>query len=67
MTEPRKTPRNSDAITRAKFQRNNAAFLYALERSIEFHRTNTNDPHNIGTAVMVALTEVRDAFKAYMC
>ena len=45
----------------------NCAFVGALDRAIEFHRTNTNDPHNVGAAVMVALTEMRDAFKAYIC
>lgn len=34
-----------------------------LENKIEFHRTNTNDPYGIGTAVMVALTEVCDSIK----
>lgn len=48
-------------------QKSNAAFVGALDRAIEFHRNNTNDPHNIGTAVMVAITEVRDAFKAHIC
>lgn len=59
--------RGSAFITRREAQRNQRVFLGALDRAIEFHRTNTNDPHNIGNAVMVAITEVRDAFKAYMC
>lgn len=45
---------------------NHLVFVNALGRSIEFHRKNANDPHNVGNAVVVALTEVRDAFKAYM-
>ena len=57
----------TDTMLRREIQRNNIAFLYALERSIKFHRDNVNDPHGIGQAVMVALTEVRDCFKAYIC
>jgi hypothetical protein len=38
-------------------------FIEELDKKIEFHRTNQNDPHSIGTAVMVALTEVRDAWR----
>lgn len=53
-------------LSRAEVQRCQCAFLGALDRAIEFHRTNTNDPHNVGNAVVAALTEVRDAFKAYM-
>lgn len=34
-----------------------------LEEKAEFHRTNTNDPHGIGTAVQVALSEVAQAIK----
>lgn len=44
----------------------NRVFLDALKRAAEFHRTNTNDPHGIGTAVYVAISEIRDAFLAYM-
>lgn len=66
-TKRRKAPRGSAFIRRDEVNRNHRVFLGALDRAIEFHRTNTNDPHNIGTAVMTALTEVRDAFKAYMC
>ena len=40
------------------------AFLAALDRAIEFHRTNTDDPYGIDIAVVAALVEVRDAFKA---
>lgn len=40
------------------------AFLAELDKAIEFHRTNTNDPYGIAVAVMAALAEVRDAFKA---
>ena len=32
-----------------------------LDKAIAFHRNNTNDPHNIGNAVICALTEVREA------
>jgi hypothetical protein len=53
-------------VLRRDVQRDHQAFLFAMDRAIEFHRTNTNDPHNVGTAVMVALTEVRDCFKAYI-
>jgi hypothetical protein len=38
-------------------------FIAALEKAIEFHRSNQNDPHEIGNAVMVVLIEVRDAYK----
>jgi hypothetical protein len=44
-------------------QKTGPAFIAALNRAIEFHRTNQNDPHNIGVAVMVTLTEVRDAMR----
>jgi hypothetical protein len=37
-------------------------FCAKLSAAIEFHRTNQNDPHGIGNAVMIALTEVRTAF-----
>lgn len=37
-------------------------FLDRLDKAIEFHRNNPNDPHDIAAAVMVALTEVREAF-----
>jgi hypothetical protein len=40
-----------------------SAFVEALTRAIEFHRTNPDDPHGIRSAVMVALTEVRDAMR----
>lgn len=56
----------SEFITRKDVHANQVCFIYALDRAIKFHQTNTNDPHNIGNAVSVALTEVRDAFKAYM-
>ena len=57
----------SDFVRLKDVQIANLAFIYALDRAIRFHRTNTNDPHNVGNAVMVALAEVRDAFKAYIC
>jgi hypothetical protein len=56
----------ADFISRDEVRKNQDVFLDALNRAIEFHRTNTNDPHNVGASVMVAVTEVRDAFKAYM-
>lgn len=65
-----KTPKarkGSAFIRRDEAQRNQCVFIGALDRAIEFHRTNANDPHNVGNAVMVAIAEVRDAFKAYMC
>lgn len=54
-------------IPRDEVQRNHRVFLNALDRAIEFHRSNENDPHNVSSAVIVAISEVRDAFKAYMC
>lgn len=63
---PRTLLARSPFILRRDVERDHRAFVGALERAITFHRTNTNDPHNVGTAVMVALTEVRDCFKAYM-
>lgn len=41
----------------------NAVFLAALDRAIEFHRSLNEDPHNIRNAVLVSLTEVRDAMR----
>lgn len=42
-------------------------FMQALNKSIKFHQTNTNDPHGIGNAVTIALVEVRNCFKrAYL-
>jgi hypothetical protein len=38
------------------------SFLAGLDRAIEFHRTNQNDPYGIGNAVMVALKEVKKAY-----
>jgi hypothetical protein len=43
----------------------NTCFIYALDRAIKFHTHNPNDPHKVGNAVIAALTEVRDCFKAY--
>lgn len=37
-------------------------FLKALDRIIDWHASNTNDPYGISNAVMVAVLEVRDAF-----
>lgn len=39
-------------------------FLNALDRVIDFHANNHNDPHGVSRAVMVAVLEVRDAFAA---
>lgn len=61
----RTAQRRPDFLSRSEVQRNQLAFLGAIERAIDFHRTNPNDPHNVGAAVVAALTEVRDAFKAY--
>src|SRR4051812_43481236 len=33
----------------------------SLEKRIEFHRSNTNDPHNVGNAVVTALEEIKGA------
>lgn len=62
----REAQHSSAFMPRDEMTRNSIAFLYALDRSIAFHLTNTKDHHNVGNAVVVALTEVRDAFKAYM-
>ena len=37
-------------------------FIHNLDQAIAFHRLNTNDPHNVGNAALLALTETRDAF-----
>ncbi len=66
MAKKTKTVPKPDFISRGEVQTNNRAFIHALNRAIEFHRTNTNDPHNIGNAVIAALIEVRDCFRAYM-
>jgi len=39
-------------------------FITNLNKAIEFHRTNKNDPYNIGNSAIVALSETRDAFVA---
>lgn len=39
-------------------------FIAALDRAINFHAENTNDPHNIGSAVICALNEVKEAFRS---
>lgn len=54
-------------VLRRDMSRDHAAFLGALDRAIEFHRTNMNDPHNVSAAVVAAVTEIRDAFKTYIC
>lgn len=36
-------------------------FIQKLDKAIEFHRTNQNDPYGLAPAVMCALTEVREA------
>lgn len=68
MTNNMKTPKRKKIVRKDDFipRRNMECVLDALNRSVEFHRTNQNDPYNIGTAVMVAVSEVRDAFKAYI-
>lgn len=35
----------------------------AIMRRAEYHRSNANDPHNISTAVYVALIEIAEALK----
>lgn len=37
-------------------------FVHALDKAIDFHRTNQNDPYGISNAVICALTETREAF-----
>lgn len=39
-------------------------FVAALDKSIAFHRSNPNDPHGVGNAVIASLSEVRSAFVA---
>ena len=34
-----------------------------LEKRIEFHRKNQNDPHGIGNAVLAVLYEIVDSLK----
>ena len=41
-------------------------FLNGLEKAINFHATNKNDPHNIGNAVMIALVETFNAYAKAM-
>lgn len=38
-----------------------AAMRKKLDVAIAFHESNTNDPHNVGNAVVCALREVRTA------
>ena len=38
------------------------AFLAGIDRAVEFHRGNQNDPHGVGNAVIVALTEIQKAY-----
>lgn len=60
-TEPQQKARRKNALLGGR-PTNAARFCAKLSAAIEFHRTNQNDPHGIGNAVMVALTEVRTAF-----
>lgn len=39
-----------------------ARFLAELEKAIQFHGLNPNDPHGISNAVICTLVEVRNAF-----
>lgn len=39
------------------------SFLRGLDRAIDFHQNNANDPHGIGNAVLAALNEVRTAYE----
>lgn len=59
----RKPAAKSKPRTRVLALASGSAFVEALTRAIEFHRTNPDDPHGIRSAVMVALTEVRDAMR----
>ncbi len=38
-------------------------FIDALDARIDYHRSNTYDPYNIGNAAILILTEVREAFR----
>lgn len=40
-----------------------SALLAGLDRAIKFHRNLNEDPHNVRDAVLVSLTEVRDALR----
>jgi hypothetical protein len=40
--------------------------LAEISNSIRFHEHNTNDPHNVGSAVITALLEVENAIKRAM-
>jgi hypothetical protein len=42
-------------------------FARNLDVAIEFHRTNTNDPHNVGNAAVLVLSEVRAMFGSAVC
>jgi len=37
------------------------AIVASLDKSIDFHSGNASDPHNVGNAVICALTEVKTA------
>lgn len=39
------------------------ALIRALDKRIEFHRTNTNDPYNLGNAAILILEDVKSAIK----
>ena len=42
-------------------------FCHNLDRSIEFHRQNQNDPHGVGNAAVLILSEVRELFGLAVC
>lgn len=37
-------------------------FVAGLDKAIEFHKNNTNDPYGTSVAVITAMLEVRNAF-----
>jgi len=40
--------------------------IRSLEKSIEFHRSNKNDPYRVSSAVVAALCEIRSAVASAM-
>jgi len=42
-------------------------FCNNLDKAIEFHRLNQNDPHQVGNAAVLALCEVREMFGMALC
>lgn len=42
-------------------------FCHNLDQAIEFHRNNRNDPHGLGNAAVLILSEVREMFGLAVC